>query len=117
VVTKYRPAVVFTDATLTIAKNAMRGVCAELDAELVELNGGADQVHVLVTYPPTLPVSMLVQRLKRRTAHAVRREFTGDCGRARMRGQLRWPSYFVLAYDGPPLSIVKQYIDGQARPP
>jgi putative transposase len=114
-VTKYRRPV-FTDAMLTFTENTMRGVCADLDAELVEFNGQADHVHLLVAYPPTLPISVLVQRLKGRTAYAVRRAFTGACVRAHMRGHLWSPSYFAVCCGGAPLSIIKQYIDGQARP-
>ncbi|MFA5605880.1 MAG: transposase [Leucobacter sp.] len=61
-------------------------------------------------------ITTLVQRLKGRTAYAVRREFTGACVRARMRGHLWSPSYFAVSCGGAPLSIIKQYIDGQARP-
>jgi putative transposase len=35
---------------------------------------------------------------------------------ARMRGHLWSPSYFAVSCGGAPLSIIKQYIDGQARP-
>lgn len=94
----------------------MRTVCDQLDVELVEFNGEADHVHVLVGYPPTLAISVLVQRLKGRTAYAVRREFTGACVRARMHGHLWSPSYFAVSCGGAPLSIIKQYIDGQTRP-
>lgn len=94
----------------------MRTVCAELDVELVEFNGEADHVHLLVAYPPTLAISVLIQRLKGRTAYAIRREFTGACVRARMRRHLWSPSYFAISCGGAPLSIIKQYIDGQARP-
>jgi putative transposase len=73
-------------------------------------------VHPLVAYPPTLTISQLVQRLKGRTADAVRREYTGARVRARMRGHLWSPSYFAASCAGAPLSITKQYIDGQARP-
>lgn len=114
-VTKYRRRV-FTDAMLTYAETTMRSVCGDLDAELVEFNGEADHVHLLVAYPPTLSISVLAQRLKGRTAYAVRREFTGVCVRARMRGHLWSPSYFAVSCGGAPLSIIKQYIDGQARP-
>jgi putative transposase len=55
----------------------MRAVCAELDVELVEFNGEADHVHLLVAYPPTLAISVLVQQLEGRTAYAMRREYTG----------------------------------------
>ncbi|AOS95099.1 hypothetical protein AN480_27750 (plasmid) [Mycobacterium intracellulare subsp. chimaera] len=94
----------------------MRAVCAELDVDLVEFNGETDHVHLLVAYPPTLAIAVLAQRLKGRTAYAVRREFTGACVRARMRGHPWSPSYFAVSCRGAPLSIIKQYIDGQARP-
>jgi hypothetical protein len=53
---------------------------------------------------------------KGRTADAVRREFTGVCVRARIRGHLWSPSYVAVSCAGVPLSIIKQYIHGQARP-
>jgi putative transposase len=114
-VTKYRRQV-FTDEMLTFCEHTMRAVCAELDVELVEFNGEADHVHLLVAYPTVFAISTLVQRLKRRSAYAMRREFTGTCVRARMRGHLWSPSYFAVSCGGAPLSIIKQYIDGQARP-
>lgn len=104
-VTTYRRPV-FTDEMLSFCEHTMRAVCAELDAELVEFNGEADHVHLLIAYPPTLAVSTLVQRLTGRTAYCVRREYTG----------LWSPSYFAVTCGGAPLSIIKQYIDGQARP-
>lgn len=113
--TKYRRRV-FTDAMLTYAENTMRTVCADLNAELVEFNGEPDHAHLLVAYPPTLAISVLAQRLKGRTAYEVRREYTGACVRAHMRGHLWSPSYFAVSCGGAPLSIIKQYIDGQARP-
>ncbi len=106
----------FTGQMLTFCEHTLRAVCAELDVELVEFNGQADHIHLLVAYPPTLATSTLVQRLKGRTAYAVRREYTGACVRAGMRGQLWSPSYFAVSCAGAPLSIIKQYIDGQARP-
>ena len=114
-VTKYRRKL-FTDDMLTFADHTMRNVCAELAVELVEFNGEAEHVHLLVAYPPSLAISVLAQRLKGRTAYAVRREFTGACVRARMRGHLWSPSYFAVSCGGAPPSIIKQYIDGQARP-
>lgn len=113
--TKYRRAV-FTDTMLTFTEHTTRGVCADLNAELVEFNGEADHVHLLVAYPPTVAISVLAQRLTGRTAYTVGREFTGACVRARMRGHLWSPSYFAVSCGGAPLSIIKQYIDGQTRP-
>jgi len=95
-VTKYRRPV-FTDATLTFCEHTTHTVRTELDVELVEFNGETDHVHLLVAYPPTLAISLPVQRLKGRTANAVRREHTGACVRARIRGHPWSPSYFAVS--------------------
>jgi putative transposase len=79
---------VFTDAMLTFTENTMCTVCAHLNTELVEFNGESDYVHLLVAYLPRLAISVLAQRLKGHTPHAVRREYTGACVRAHMRGHL-----------------------------
>jgi hypothetical protein len=50
-VTKFRRKP-FTDPMLIFAETTMRAVCAELAVELVEFNGDADHVHLLVAYPP-----------------------------------------------------------------
>lgn len=113
--TKFRRKL-FTDPLLTFAETTMRTVRAELDVELVEFNGEADHGAPARGLPPALAISTLVQRLKGRTAYAVRRESTGACVRARMRSHLWSPSYFAVSCGGAPLSIIKQYIDGQARP-
>ena len=42
---------------LTFCEHTVRAVCAELEVELVEFNGEADHVHLLVAYPPTLAIS------------------------------------------------------------
>jgi putative transposase len=114
-VTNYRRPL-FTDAMLTFAETTMRAVCAELDVEMVEFNDETDHLHLLVAYPPTLTIPLLVQRLKGPTAHTVRREFTGESVRARMPGHLWSPSYFAVSCAGAPLSTIKQNIDDQARP-
>ena len=49
-VTTY-PRPVCTDAMLTFAENTMDGACLDPDAELVEFNGEADHVHLLVANP------------------------------------------------------------------
>ena len=57
---------------LTLCEHTLRAVCTELNVELVEFNGEADHLHLLVAYPPTLAISVLVQRHKGRTAYAAR---------------------------------------------
>ena len=45
---------------LTRCEHTMRTVCAELDVDLIEFNGEADHMPVLVADPPTLAISTLV---------------------------------------------------------
>jgi putative transposase len=101
---------------LNCCEHTIRGVCAELDVEFVEFNGKADTVHLSVAYPPAAAISVLVQRLKGRTTYAVRREYTGVCVRARMRGHLWSTSDFAVSREGAPRPTLKQNIGGRARP-
>ena len=66
---------------LTACERVMRDLCAEMGCELREFNGENDHVHLLVHYPPKLPVSTLVNRLKGVSAHYLRKEFTGPASR------------------------------------
>lgn len=50
-VTKYRRRV-FTKAVLDDARTIFASVCADFGAELVEMDGEDDHVHILVNYPP-----------------------------------------------------------------
>jgi putative transposase len=60
-----------------------------------------------VAYPPTLAICTLVQRPTGRAAYPMRREYTGTCVRARMRGHLWEPSYFAVSCRAAPLPIIK----------
>ena len=114
-VTNYRHPV-FTDAMLTYAENTMRRRVRRSRRRV----GGVQRRNRPRAPAGRLPAHpgdlALVQRLKGRTAYAVRREYTGACVRARMRGHLWSPSYLAVSCGGAPLAIIKQYINGQARP-
>jgi putative transposase len=98
-VTKYRRPL-FTAEMLTFCEHTMRDVCSAFDEELVEFNRETDHLHLLVAQPPTLAISKLARRLNGRTAYAVRREYTGACIRARMRGPLWSPCYLAVSCGG-----------------
>lgn len=113
--TKYRRRVL-NNAMLTDCETTLREVCDMLGAELIEFNGEPDHVHLLVRYPPASPISELVRRSRGATARRMRADYTGRCNRARMHGHFCTPSYFAISAGGAPLSIIKQYIQNQARP-
>ena len=63
-VTKYRRAV-FTKQILDDLRVIFSSVCDDFEAHLVEFDGEKDHVHLLITYPPKVSVSRLVNSLKR----------------------------------------------------
>ena len=87
-----------------------------MGAELHEFNGENDHVRLLVHYPPKLPVSTLVNRLKGVSAHYLRKEFTGRASQHLMHGHLWSPSYFAAPCGGAPLPVIKEYLEQQKRP-
>jgi len=114
-VTRYRRGV-FDDGMLRFCEEVTRKVCGDFEADLREFNGEADHVHLLVIYPPKVPVSALVNSLKGVSARRLRSEYTGRVNRARMNGHFWSPSYFAASCGGAPLSIIRQYIEQQQRP-
>lgn len=114
-VTKYRH-FVFVDRHLTRCEEIMRAVCKDFEAELVEFNGEANHIHLLVNFPPKVAVSRLVNSLKGVSSRRLRQEFP-DLVRHCWRAQRLWSgSHFAGSVGGAPLSIVKQYIERQNRP-
>lgn len=94
----------------------MAEVCRDFSAELVEFNGEHDHVHLLVQYPPTVQLSVLVNSLKGVSARHLRGEFPTHISRYLWGGHLWSPSYFVGSCGGAPLAVVKDYITNQRRP-
>ena len=114
-VTKYRHKV-FKDAHLTRMEEIMRAVCTDFECELVEFNGENNHIHLLVNLPPKVALSKLVNSLKGVSSRRLRQEYP-ELVRHYWRAQRLWSgSYFAGSVGGPPLSIVKQYIEQQNRP-
>jgi putative transposase len=112
-VTKHRRGVL-DDATLTRSEEVSE-VCADFGADLTEFNGGRDQVHQLVEYPPQVAVSALVNSLKGVSSRRLRQDFTGRVNRASMHGRFWSPSYFAASCGGAPPRVIRQYVERQRR--
>jgi putative transposase len=114
-VTKYRHAV-FTAAHLERLEAILRAVCADFECDLVEFNGEANHVHLLVRFPPKVALSRLVNSLKGVSSRRLRQEFP-DLARHYWRGRLWSGSYFAGSVGGAPLGVLRAYIERQNRPP
>jgi putative transposase len=114
-VTKYRHAV-FTSRHLERMEVIMREVCADFETELQEFNGESSHVHLLVSPPPKVALSKLVNSLKGVSSRRMRQEFP-DLRRHYWQANRLWsPSYFAGSAGGPPINVLRQYIEQQNRP-
>lgn len=114
-VTKYRRAV-FTSEMLTDCEAHMRRVCESFGAELEEFNGEVDHVHLLVTQPPTVSVSSLVNSLKGVSSRMLQKDYSVEIKKNLWGGALWSKSYYAATAGGAPLSVLEQYIKDQDRP-
>lgn len=114
-VTKYRRRV-FTKAILDDLRNVFTRICSDFEAELVEFDGEEDHVHLLVTYPPKMAISRLVNSLKGVSSRLIRQKRYPSVQK-RLWGDSLWsPSYFAGSCGGAPISIIRQYIEQQNSP-
>ncbi len=113
-VAKYRRKV-FDDDAINRLRMIFATVCADFGAQLIEMDGEDDHVHLLVEYPPKVAVSNLVNSLKGVSSRLLRKE-RPDIEKRYWKGVLWSPSYCACSCGGAPLSIVRQYIEQQQTP-
>ena len=80
---------------------------------LVECNGEADHIHLLVELPPTVTLSTVVNNLKTVSSRLLRTAFRQELARWYRQPVLWSRSYCVLSCGGAPLSVLCQYIEQQ----
>ena len=110
-VTKYRRRV-FDAHMLDDMETIMRDVCEDFGAELIEFNGEDDHVHLLVSYPPKVALSTLINSLKGVSSRRLRANYQIKTHR----NHLWSPSYYAASSGGATLETLKQYIRNQQRP-
>ena len=115
-VTKYRRDV-FTDEILNDLRPVFASVCKDFNAEMVEMQGEHDHVHLLVNYPPKVSISALVNSLKGVSSRLIRSKGYPDIEK-KLWGNALWsPSYFAGSCGGAPIDVIRQYIENQRTPP
>lgn len=113
-VTKYRRRV-FDGPAIEALRTIFTEVCRDFGAQLVEMDGEDDHVHLLIEYPPKVPVSSLVNSLKGVSSRLLRQR-RPDIRKRYWKGVLWSPSYFAASCGGAPIAIVRQYIEQQKTP-
>lgn len=113
---KYRRKVI-TQRVFETMRVAWRQVCEPLGVVLAETNFEGDHVHLLLSYPPKVALSVLVQRLKGTSARRVRMLRFPEVTRY-LWGKHFWSeSYCVVSCGGAPLEVIARYVRSQAGAP
>src|SRR5215207_4066711 len=114
-VTKYRKPVLRGEVALRL-RELIRQTCVTLEVYIVTGHVGADDIHLLVSVPPHVAVSDLVQRLKGRSSRRLMEEF-GELSRQYW-GRHMWArGYFAVSTGNVTDEIIKQYIDSHKETP
>jgi len=111
--TKYRKKVLKDDVGVR-----MRELCRQINSDMgVEILSGVvakDHVHVLVSIPPQVSVSKLIQKLKGKSSYKLQREFKSL--RKQYWGQRMWArGYFACSTGNITDEMVKDYIENHAE--
>lgn len=110
---------VFNAEHLNYLRGVFNDVAEEFDAELIEFNGEQDHVHLLISYPPTVSVSSLVNSLKGVSSRKLKLEYpeiSHFWSVAKSRNALWSPSYFASSAGGATIEKLKSYIEKQKSP-
>jgi len=114
-VTKYRRKVI-TAEILERLKQAFGEICKSQDCIVIESNGEADHVHLLLDISPSISISELVKVLKSGASRIIRKEFAEHLKKFYQKPVFWSSSYFVNSCGGAPLEAVKKYIQNQDSP-
>jgi len=95
-------------------KDIARQICTDLGVEILSGVVARDHVHILVSIPPQVSISKLVQKIKGKASYKLQREF----GRLRKQywGQRMWArGYFACSTGNVTDEMIVAYIEGHTE--
>ncbi|WP_119564910.1 IS200/IS605 family transposase [Vibrio cholerae] len=112
--TKYRRKL-FTGVMIEQLREAFESACVKLECELIEMDGEQDHVHLLISYPPKLSISVMVNNLKAVSSRMLRLQNT-HLTRQSKTSALWSRSYFACTAGGATIETLKAYVESQSTP-
>ena len=110
-VTKYRYHVLKGDVAVR-ARYLIRQTCLSRNITILKGNVGKDHVHILVSCPPSLSPSKIMQYIKGRSSRLLQDEFPHL--KKRYWGQHLWArGYFCATVGDITEEMIRQYIENQ----
>ena len=103
---------VMTGHIATRARELIRIVCSSNDVQILSGHVSKDHIHLLVSVPPHLSVSKLVQYLKGNTSYKLQREFK-ELNKQYWGRHLWGRGYFVASSGNVTDEVIMEYIRNQ----
>ena len=93
-------------------RELIRQSCNSMDVTIIKGSVGKEHIHLLVSCPPSVSVSKLVQQLKGKTSRVLLSEYKEL--KKRYWGQHLWSAgYFCRSVGTVTQEIIKEYIENQ----
>ena len=109
--TKYRYKVLTGKVALR-ARELIRQSCNSMDVTIIKGSIGKEHVHILISCPPSISVSKIVQQIKGKTSRVLLSEYKEL--KKRYWGQHLWGvGYFCRSVGTVTQEIIKEYIENQ----
>ena len=110
--TKYRYKVLTGKVALRVRELIRQG-CNSMDVTIIKGSIGKEHIHLLLSIPPSISVSKLIQQLKGKTSRVLLIEYKDL--KKRYWGQHLWAAgYFCRSVGYVTQEIIKDYIENQS---
>ena len=95
-------------------REVIRQICRQEEVEIIKGSVSRDHVHLMVSIPPQVTISRLVQRVKGKSSHVILNEFAHL--RKTFWGRHVWArGYFCCSSGNVTDEVIKEYIGNQIR--
>ena len=103
----------FTDIMIGQLREAFESACEKLECELIKMDGEQDHVHLLISYPPKLSISVMVNSLKAVSSRLLRLKNTHLTRQSK--SSVLWSrSYFACTAGDATIETLKAYVESQS---
>ena len=114
-VTKYRRKC-FTNEMLNRLEEIVRKNCQDWEIDLLEFNGEADHIHLLLEMHPNIMPSKFINNIKTVSSRLIRKEFDAELKQYYWKPVLWTRAYCSLTTGGATIDVIREYIKNQERP-
>ena len=114
-VTKYRKKCI-TEPVFSTLKSQIEKIAAINQVEIEEIAYEEDHIHILMSVPPHVALSVFINSIKSTSSRRVRQEH-GDYLNDFYWKPVFWSrSYLILSSGGAPIEVIQKYIQEQGTP-